>query len=111
MKGANTTNNKIFFNNTYSPVSLYTYHAAKTLHCKITIREKIAVKAQRGCGCFEDNIANRKHENGKRKRKDGNGGKEKKKAKEHRSFADYSTLFGKLCGAQYQRMLKKWLKR
>jgi len=111
MKGANTTSNKIFFNNTYSPVSLYTYHAAKTLHCKITIREKIAVKAQRGCGCFEDNIANRKHENGKRKRKDGNGGKEKKKAKEHRSFADYSTLFGKLCGARYQRMLKKWLKR
>jgi hypothetical protein len=69
------------------------------------------VKAQRGCGCFEDNAANRKHKNGKRKRKDGNVGKEKKKAKEHLSFANYSTLFGELCGAQYQRMLKKWLKR
>jgi len=82
MKGANTTSNKIFFNNTYSPVSLYTYHAAKTLHCKITIREKIAVKAQRGCGCFEDNIANRKHENGKRKRKMG-----ERKRKKRRNIA------------------------
>jgi hypothetical protein len=68
------------------------------------------VKAQRGCGCFEDNAANRKHEKGKQKRKDGNGGKEKKKAKEHLSFADYSTLSEELCGAQQQRMLKKWLK-
>ena len=103
MKGANTTNNKIFFNNTYSFVSIYPHHAVKSLHCKITTKEKIAVQAQRGWKFFEDKAANREQENGKEKRK--RKGK-KKEAKEH-LFASNSLLFEELCGAQYQRQLKE----